>query len=331
MESSALVKTHPYGSGKLEVYSFLSDSNSDGTQNDRFNARENAESARRACSKGLWRLVGRCRRSLVEHEWLFCESSVAGRLVTGSARWCAGLLASFVCSAVFDSDGAATAVDLEAHSDGDLFRSHELDLPDGTRRRSAYVMLVGVFLLGDKAIIRDWIMIGCCAIGIGFILVMQLTFSEQSSAAWALGLGVLSGMLYAGVILSLRWLKNEDSAWLIALNHLVTALVMAPFALQKDLLPGIPLLLLLAAFGMFQMGLPYFLFATGLKTTPSHLASVIALLEPILLPVWIWVAWRHTPGYEPVPWWTMVGAGLILSGMLIRFVPWPGLSNSKSE
>jgi drug/metabolite transporter (DMT)-like permease len=129
----------------------------------------------------------------------------------------------------------------------------------------------------------------------------------------------------------LRWLKDEDSAWLIALNHLVTALVMAPFALQKDLLPGIPLLLLLAAFGMFQMGLPYFLFATGLKTTPSHLASVIALLEPILLPVWIWVAWRHTPGYEPVPWWTMIGAGLILSGMLIRFVPWPGLSDPKSE
>ena len=195
----------------------------------------------------------------------------------------------------------------------------------------AYVMLVGVFLLGDKAILRDWFMISCCAAGIGLILTMQLAYGGKPSANWALWLGMLSGMLYAGVILSLRWLRHEDSAWLIALNHLVTAIVMAPFALKPGLLPGGSLLLLLAAFGMMQMGLPYFLFAKGLKSTPSHIASVIALLEPILLPVWIWVAWRNSPGYEPVPWWTMVGAGLILSGMLIRFVPWPGTVLPKTE
>jgi drug/metabolite transporter (DMT)-like permease len=41
----------------------------------------------------------------------------------------------------------------------------------------------------------------------------------------------------------------------------------------------------LAGLGMLQMGMPYWLFARGLRTTPGHIASLITLLEPLLLPV----------------------------------------------
>ena len=68
------------------------------------------------------------------------------------------------------------------------------------------------------------------------------------------------------------------------------------------------------------MGLPYVLFARGLKSVPSHEASGIGLLEPVLLPVWVFLAWRHAADYSPPQWWTLVGGGLILAGLIVRFV-----------
>jgi drug/metabolite transporter, DME family len=76
---------------------------------------------------------------------------------------------------------------------------------------------------------------------------------------------------------------------------------------------------ILICLGVFQMGLPYLLFAHGLKSTPSHLAALISLLEPVLLPFWVYLARYGDPTYAPPGWWTWVGAGLILLGLLGRY------------
>jgi drug/metabolite transporter (DMT)-like permease len=78
--------------------------------------------------------------------------------------------------------------------------------------------------------------------------------------------------------------------------------------------------LFLAGFGVLQMGLPYVLFARGLKMTPSHEASGIGLLEPVLLPVWVYLAWHGAPNYEPPQWWTLLGGAMILAGLAWRYI-----------
>jgi drug/metabolite transporter (DMT)-like permease len=83
----------------------------------------------------------------------------------------------------------------------------------------------------------------------------------------------------------------------------------------------------LAAFGMLQMGAPYFLFARGLRTISGHEAAGIGLLEPILVPIWVWLIWSSQPGYEAPRWWTFVGAAFILSGLVLRY----SLSAKKEE
>jgi drug/metabolite transporter, DME family len=75
----------------------------------------------------------------------------------------------------------------------------------------------------------------------------------------------------------------------------------------------------LIAFGILQMGLPYVLFARGLKSISGHEASGVGLLEPVLLPLWVFLAWRHAADYSPPRWWTLVGGGLILIGLAVRF------------
>lgn len=181
-----------------------------------------------------------------------------------------------------------------------------------------WVMLVGWALLKERPGRADWWMLGFCVSGLGLILVFQI-LNGPASAWWPALMAILSGMLYAGVVISLRHLRNHDSAWLIALNHLVTAMVMAPMVLGQTNLPTGHAWWILAAFGVFQMGLPYLLFARGLKSIPGHLASVLTLIEPILLPVWLFLVWRNQPDYESPRWWTIFGASLILVGLLFRF------------
>ncbi len=179
-----------------------------------------------------------------------------------------------------------------------------------------WVLLVGVFAFGERAIWRDWLMVACAAIGIGVMIYFESRGAGLDAVAWGLG----SSFCYAGVVLSLRQLRGLNSVWLAAINHLVTAIALAPFAFGESQLPSGFQWLFLAAFGALQMALPYVLFARGLKRIPGHEASGIALLEPLLNPVWVLVAWGDRPA-----WWTLLGGGFILLGLAIRYL-WPSQS-----
>lgn len=189
----------------------------------------------------------------------------------------------------------------------------------------AWVMLFSLAVYREPVERRDWWMLGLCIGGVLFIVAMQLLLAPPSERNywWAPWLAISSGILYACVILSLRHLRAHDSAWLIALNHLATAATMLPLLLwHESALPSGKMWWWLAGLGMLQMGMPYWLFAQGLRTTPGHIASLITLLEPLLLPIWIHLAWSGSPNYAPPPWWTWVGGGLILAGLVLRF-GWP--------
>ncbi|HEX4415200.1 MAG TPA: DMT family transporter, partial [Lacipirellulaceae bacterium] len=174
-----------------------------------------------------------------------------------------------------------------------------------------WVLLVGVFVFGEHAVWRDWVMVACAALGIGVIVFFESRGASLEAVAWALA----SSFFYAGVVLSLRQLRGFDSVWLAALNHLVTVVALAPFAFGGVALPSGIQWVVLAAFGVLQMGLPYALFAYSLKRIPGHEATAIGLIEPLLNPVWVFLAWGNKPA-----WWTVAGGALILLGLGVRFL-----------
>ena len=187
-----------------------------------------------------------------------------------------------------------------------------------------WVMLATVYWFREPTLRSDWWMLGWCIAGVLFLLVMEIRYAQSSPSDrwWSPWLALASGVLYAGVILSLRSLRHLDSAWLIALNHLVTALVMFPLVWSFGVeYPTGWMWPLLIGIGVLQMGTPYWLFAQGLRTTPSHIASLITLLEPVLLPVWVHLVRQGDPDYRAPSWWTWVGGLMILVGLGIRYFP----------
>jgi drug/metabolite transporter, DME family len=173
-----------------------------------------------------------------------------------------------------------------------------------------WVLLVGVFVFHEPAVWRDWLLVALAALGVAIILYFESRGESLAAVAWALAASVF----FAGVVLSLRQLRDLDPAWLAALNLSSTAIALAPFALSSGHFPSGVQWLLLAGLGMFQMGLPYVLFARGLKGITGHEASGILLVEPLLMPLWAWLAWGDQPA-----WWTLVGGALILAGLVVRY------------
>jgi drug/metabolite transporter (DMT)-like permease len=174
-----------------------------------------------------------------------------------------------------------------------------------------WVLLVGVAVFHERTVWRDWLMVTFAVAGVGLILLFETRGAAASAVAW----GIASSFFYAGVVLSLRQLRAYDPVWLAALNHLVTAIVLVPNAISFGQLPGGTQWLLLAGLGILQMAFPYVLFAHGLKRIPGHEATGIGLIEPILVPLWVYMAWGERPA-----WWTIAGGGLIMLGLAIRYL-----------
>jgi len=179
-----------------------------------------------------------------------------------------------------------------------------------------WVFFGSVFWIGERATKCDGFMTATCAVGIAVILA----FSGGQDLR-GVALGVASGITFGGVVLSLRLLRGEDPVWLIALNNSASALVLGGFVAWHGIWPDARQLGFLAAFGVLQIGIPYLLFTVGIRAITSNEASAITLLEPVLVPVWVWVAWSGHADYKPVHWSTFVGAALILTGVFVRFVP----------
>jgi len=178
-----------------------------------------------------------------------------------------------------------------------------------------WVFLVSACCWGEKIHRRDLLLLAFAVTGVGLILCFELQGQSLPGVIY----GLLGGVTYAGVVLSLRWLRDEDPAWLIAVNHIVTAAILLPYVALQGTWPSANQTFFLCAFGMLQMGIPYWLFARALKSVSSQEATGIVLLEPLLVPIWVFLAWRHSPGYQEPAWWTIVGGGLILAGLIIRF------------
>jgi drug/metabolite transporter (DMT)-like permease len=180
----------------------------------------------------------------------------------------------------------------------------------------AWVFLFAVVWLKERVTWPDWRLLIFIVLGVGTILCGEnLPGTATDTSPMGVIYGVVAGLTYAGVVISLRWLRAEDAAWLVALNHIVTAAVLAPYILTRPSLPAGEQWFYLIGLGVFQMGLPYLLFARGLRSIAGHEATGIVLLEPLLVPVWAWLAWQEIPA-----WWTFVGGGLILAGLVWRYL-----------
>ncbi len=195
-----------------------------------------------------------------------------------------------------------------------------------------WVYLACVYLLGEPPDRRSWNAIRMGMLGVLVIIVADAFRDRESGSldggtAVIAAIGLASGLVYGGVVLCLRALREHSSLWLTTQNQLGSSLCLglAITAIHGPLFfwewltaPSANQLAFLAVFGVLQMGLPYLLFTHGLRRVSPYEAGTITLLEPILNPLW---AYLVSPETDTPVWSTWLGGGLILGALAWRYVP----------
>jgi drug/metabolite transporter, DME family len=187
-----------------------------------------------------------------------------------------------------------------------------------------FVYIFSVYVLGEPADRRSLYALIIGMAGMIVIVGGGGKFGDRFDVTlMALG----SGLTYAGIILCLRHLRAESSQWLIVQNHLGSAVCLGlavllcnglVFWLDWISTPTFAQFAFLAFFGSVQMGLPYWLFARGLRSVHPQEAGAITLLEPVLNPLW---AYLISPETDTPPSTTWIGGTLILGALTYRYLP----------
>ena len=125
--------------------------------------------------------------------------------------------------------------------------------------------------------------IACAVVLLGIVCF----FLDSLSAGGMLGnaIALFTGMTYAGVFM-LNSLPDADPISSVIIGHFAGAVFGLPFLLQETDFSFQPLAYVIVL-GVFQMGLAYVCFTTGLRHTPPVTASLISGIEPVLNPTWV--------------------------------------------
>jgi drug/metabolite transporter (DMT)-like permease len=176
-----------------------------------------------------------------------------------------------------------------------------------------WMYLASVRWLGEAADQRNLIAL---AIGLTGIAVI-VSGGWQGGELPVIGLALLSGITYAGVLVCLRVLRHASSRWLTVLNLSVSGLALAPFLLSQAAPSGSQLVVLFL-YGAAQMAVPYWLVARGLRVVNPQEAGMLTLLEPLLNPAWAYLVSGERPEL-----FSLIGGAIILTGLVWRYWPFP--------
>jgi len=181
-----------------------------------------------------------------------------------------------------------------------------------------YTATPWVFLLGLVVLGESWRRGNVVAVGLAVVGITVIVASDAGTQS-SLGnlLAIASGLTFAIVIISLRYLRDESPVFLVLVNQAASCLVLLPWLAWHPPSLSLGQWVLLAAFGIVQMSIPYLMFARGVKSVAAQEAALIVLLEPVLTPVWVAVL-----GWEVAPIATWLGGGLIVGGLLLRYTVW---------
>jgi drug/metabolite transporter (DMT)-like permease len=179
-----------------------------------------------------------------------------------------------------------------------------------------WVLLLSPIVVKEPFKTRDAAAIGAAFAGMALFFLGR--FDPHGRAGDAVAL--LSGLFFAGLVLSLRRERGEGAEAVVAWGNVVTAAAVLPFV-ASDLTLTPPSVAVYLFLGIFQLAGAYALFVRGIRHVTATEASLVGMLEPIANPIWVFLFLGEKPAL------TAIVGGLVVLGA----IAWRTLSGSPPE
>lgn len=158
---------------------------------------------------------------------------------------------------------------------------------------------------------RTWIAIGVACIGIVWMFasgMARIDATQLTGMTIALGVPIAAAV---NVIVIKKAGQQLDLAPAVFLGGCFSALLMLPFSWPFQ--ASLHDIALLAVLGVFQLGLPCLLMVRAAKALSAPELSLLALLEVLLGPLWVWLGADEVPTRE-----TLIGGGVVLAALVFN-------------
>jgi len=127
-----------------------------------------------------------------------------------------------------------------------------------------------------------------------------------------IALACLMLLAISAMTVAIRRYRDSSMVAAAAMSNFLGSLVSIPFA-QKIGAVSQADLVVLAMFGLFQVGLGLTFFSVGSRYLPSGQASLIATLETPLMPFWVWLAFQEVPSIR-----ALVGGAQVMGAVIFE-------------
>ncbi len=183
---------------------------------------------------------------------------------------------------------------------------------------TVYVLLAEPYFFKLKMQRVNVVTIIACVVG------MVILVSGDLNAGSMVGnlIAFLSGFLMAALFIGQRLNGPERQPASIFWGNVMMAGIGLPWLLQSPL-PTLQEAAMLAWLGILQLGLGFVLFTYGLKRVLAIEGALLAMLEPMLNPVWVFLFYKERPSNGAI-----VG-GLIIIVALAARILWLELRKRK--
>jgi len=145
------------------------------------------------------------------------------------------------------------------------------------------------------------------------LIGVTIIFGTNMSGDGVIGMGLafMMAVCYAGAIVTMRTIPKANVILICTLNAALTLILMLPLigdfvVSQKDLLICLSL-------GIFQVGLGTIFVMAGARHVPAAQVSILALLEVVLAPIWVWIFVHEVPSVT-----TLIGGAIVLAGVVYQ-------------
>jgi drug/metabolite transporter, DME family len=194
-----------------------------------------------------------------------------------------------------------------------------------------WVLLLSGPVLGERFSRRELPFVGLAALGL--LLVFLGSRDVAASAPRPVlgnALALVAGLSYALMIMAMRRLARDRdqpdrSLSAMVLGNILAFVFCLPFAMP---LVGVTLGdgIAITYLGVVQIGLAYLLFTRGLQSLRSLEVSLLALLEPVLNPLWTWLLHAERPTAL-----AMIGGAVMIAALAVRALLPPVADVSDAE
>lgn len=173
----------------------------------------------------------------------------------------------------------------------------------------AFVLLLEPYFIRTKLKKINIITVILCFVGMALFFVEQLSTPDNWLGIW---IALLSGVILTGLLITQKMNKAEFQPGAVFLGNILVCIITLPWFLDAPL-PSMTENSFLMILGFGQLGLGFALFLYGQKHLPAIESSLIAMLEPILNPVWVFIGYGEYPGNFAV-----LGGMVIIAALVFR-------------